>query len=282
MADIRSAPPKVTDFSKQAVKGEVLKQSLTHWLTMYPPAFGLPLGLAAFLFNMPLLYLGMVGSLTIGFASAIVNIFFREEVIAGRYLENLTRKLQEEEKRTLQNLAGDLQESRHIEVGGAYAEQGLEQFKRLQHKYENVSALLSKKLNRGELAFGRFIGAAEQVYLSGLDNLKQVAAILQSLGSIDPQYIQARLRQLEAIPNRNDMNQKEKETLLKRLTLRDSQLEKVNALLTHNEEAMTTLEETTAAIATMDTDGKFAGTDFESAIGQLQEIAERASIYNKS
>ena len=61
----------------------------------------------------------------------------------------------------------------------------------------------------------------------------------------------------------------------------DEQLDKVNQLLTNNEEAMTALEEATAAIAAMHTGGKFSDADYESAIAQLQEIAGRAYLYNR-
>ncbi len=43
---------------------------------------------------------------------------------------------------------------------------------------------------------------------------------------------------------------------------------------------MTEMETTTAAIADMRTDPSFATTDFEHAIALLQEVAERAHLYN--
>lgn len=276
-----TASPELNDFSRKAIRKEVMREGLSHWLTLYPTAVGIPLGLTAFLFNLPILYFGMIGTLTISLASAIVNIFFREDAIANRYLERLSRKLKEEEKKTLATLGEELRASRKNRIGREYAEQATEQFARLQQKYANVQAVLGKKLSRGELAYGRFIGASEQVYLTGLDNLKQIVAILHSLGSIDPGYISSRLKQLEKAKKKTPADRKERETLLKRIRLKDEQLDKVNILLTNNEEAMTTLEETTAAIAAMNTDGKFTTADYESAIEQLQEIAGKAYLYNR-
>lgn len=282
MPERGSEPPKINDFSRRAIRHEVMREGLTHWLTLYPTAVGIPLGLAALLFNLPVLYFGMIGTLTISLASAIINIFFRDDAIASRYLARLSQKLKEEEKRTLDSLGDELLACRKNNIiGQEYADQAIEQFKRLQQKYMNVHTVLSKKLSRGELAYGRFVGASEQVYLSGLDNLKHVAAVLQSLGSIDPEYIASRLKHLTKNGSGSRANQKEMETLQRRLKLKDEQLDKINLLLTSNEEAMTALEETTAAIAAMKTGGKFTDAEYESAIAQLQEIAGKAYLYNR-
>lgn len=274
--------PRLRDYSRKAIRKEVLREGLTHWLTLYPSAIGIPLGLAAFLFNLPLLYFGMITTLSVSLISAIIHIFFREDTIAARYLERLARRLKEEEQVTLENLGNELHACRNNNnAGTSYGKQADEQFTRLQQKYQNVQAVLNKKLDQGELTYGRFIGASEQVYLSGLENLKQTVTIMQSLGSIDPEYISSRLAQLEKMESSGPAEVKEREALLKRLQLREEQLNKVNMLLTGNEEAMTSLEETTAAIAAMDTDGAITGVDYESAIEQLQEIAGKAYLYNR-
>jgi len=222
----------------------------------------------------------MFGTLFVGTANAIVHIFFRHERIANNYITRLNKKLKEHERGVLESLHKNLKTCRAIKGAEQYASQGTEQFVRVQKKYQNVHELLEQKLTSGELTFGRFVGAAEQVYLSALDNLKQAVAMLQSAGSIDPDYIHDRLKQLAEIKQLTEADRRESEALNKRLKLREEQLEKVSHLLTNNEEAMTKMEETTAAIASMQTDGSFATTDFETAITQLQELAKSAHIYN--
>jgi exonuclease VII large subunit len=273
---------QIRDFSDRSVRREVVKHGLSHWMTIYPPALGLPIGLAGLLFNMPLLYLVMIGSVSIGLASAIINVYFQGDKVAQRYLDKMTKQLREQEKENLKNLQDDLREAQEKLHTHGHAEQALEQFTRLQQKYENVLALLPRKLNRSELAFARFIGAAEQVYLGGLDALHNVAAILKSQGSIDPQYIEERLKKLERVKKVSDADEREHATLLKRRRLYDEQQEQVNHLLTHNEEAMTSLEETTAAIAAMRTGSNLDTYEYEEAISQLQEVAARAHIYSKT
>jgi len=274
-------PPKVSDFSQTAIRNVVRKEGLTHWLTLYPLAIGLPCGLAGLLFNYPILYILALGTCFISLGSAIVNILFRNDKIAGSYISQLNKKLEQHEQLILESLHKDLQDCSTIKGAEQYASQGMEQFKRIQEKYNNVRDLLKQKLSDGELTFDRFIGAAEQVYLSALDNLKQVSVTLKSAGSIDFYYITEQLKRLAAIKQPTETDRKAVRTLEKRLNLRKEQIQLVNHLLSRNEEAMTKLEETTAAIATMQTDSKLAATEFETAIAQLQDMAQNAHIYNK-
>ena len=192
-----SGMPQVSDFSNKAIQKAVRRTGLTHWLTIYPPAIGLPLGLAGLLFNMPFLYFVTFGTFFISSVNAIVNIFLRNDSLSGKYIDDLNKKLKKHEALIMQSLHDNLAACQNIKGAEQYAIQGREQFKRIQLKYQNVRDLLNDKLNSGELAFGRFIGAAEQVYLSTLDNLKQVVATLQSVGSIDPEYINSRIMQLD-------------------------------------------------------------------------------------
>lgn len=275
-------PPKINDFSRSAIRKEVRKTGLTHWLTLYPPAIGLPVGVAGILFNIPLLYGAAIGACLLSLSSVIINIFFRSDRIASRHIEKLNKMLKAHEKNIKKDLYESLENCAGVKGIGEYALHGREQFRKVQDKYENISELLEQKLSTGELTFSRFIGAAEQVYLSALDNLKQIVTLLKSAGSIDTGYINKRISQMRARSAFSDAEQKELDALNKRLELRQEQLGMVNDLLSNNEEAMTKMEETTAAIATMKTDGSFASTDFETAITQLQELAQRAQIYNKT
>ena len=113
--------------------------------------------------------------------------------------------------------------------------------------------MLADKLNRKELTFARYLGTAEQVYLSVLDNLLSVASTLKSAATIDSSYIQSRLDLLGSIETPAEADLQETQTLNKRLDLRVKQLERVNTLLTKNEVAMTELDNTTAAISQMRT-----------------------------
>jgi len=275
--DNTSSPPRLQDFSQGAIQRQIVRQGLSHWLTLYPPALGLPLGFAAYLFNVPALYLGLLSGLAVGLGSAVVNIFFRGEALSASYLQQLAEKTSQQKSQMLERLRCDLQQMRTILGAEEYAEQGLEQFERMRDKFDTLRALLAEKFSQGELSYGRFLGAAEQVYLGSLDNLQRIVSLLESVGGIDLAYIDKRLASLEVMTSEAD--RKERETLLRRSRLRCAQLERVNELLTANEEAMTTLEETVAAVTAMSTDATFAAGDFETAIEQLQQIAARAQHF---
>ena len=55
-------------------------------------------------------------------------------------------------------------------------------------KYDNLAEILREKLNAGELTYSRYVAMAEQVFLSGLDFLKEAAMSLKSISKIDPDY----------------------------------------------------------------------------------------------
>jgi hypothetical protein len=271
------SPPKLQDFSQAAIQRQIVRQGLSHWLTLYPPALALPLGFAAYLFNTPLLYLGLLGGLTVGLGSAIVNIFFRGDALSARYLQQLAEGTQAQKAQFLESLRRNLAQAQRITGAESSAEQGLEQFERMRAKFDKLGTLLATKFSQGELSYGRFLGAAEQVYLGGLDNLQRVAALLESVGGIDLAYIDKQLASIKEPINEAD--RKERETLIRRSKLRCEQLERVDELLAANEEAMTALEETVVAVAAMSTDTALAQGDFETAIAQLQQVAARARHY---
>ncbi len=271
--------PNLHDYSQDAMRRHVLRHGLTHWLTLYPPALGLPLGFAAYLFNTPLLYLAALGGLALGMTSAVVNIFFRGEALSARYLQELAGQLREQERQALEGLRRELEQARTVPGAEDHAGQAVEQLDRMRDKVDKLRRLLTEKFQPGELSYGRFLGAAEQVQLGGFDNLRRIASLLQSVGGIDLAYIEKCLRPLDRAASLSEADRKERETLLRRRQLRISQLEQVNELLTANEEAMTAIQETAAAVAAMSTDRPLAKGDLETAITQLQQVAARAKQY---
>ena len=274
-------PPKINDFSHKSINRAVVKSGLSHWLTIYPPAIGIPLGVAGLLFGSPVISAAGFGTLFVSMGSAIVNIFFRNDKIAGRYIEALNKKLKAHEAAILESLEKDLRQLTAVKGAESLAEQGAEQFQRIRVKYQNVRDLLEQKFDSGEMAYGRFVGSTEQVYLSTLDNLKRVAATLKSASSIDLSYIEKKMDELSKKPSKSETDRKEMDALRKRVSIWEEQADRVNELLSMNEEAMTRMEEVSSAISALNTDSKFASTDLETAMEQLQELARRAPVYNK-
>jgi hypothetical protein len=64
------------------------------------------------------------------------------------------------------------------------------------------------------------------------------------------------------------------------MKLREDQIKKIDSLLTHNEEALTELDQTTTSIASVQTIQGRAKVDLESAMKELEELAKRSQKYS--
>ncbi len=272
-------PPNPGEYLPAVIQKAVFTTGVKHPLTVFPIAIGASCGFVGWLFGMPVLYMAALGGMIIGPMWGIMQIFLRNNSISSQYVQKLNIRQKKYELYLRELIKIGLRECHAINGIEKYAEHGEEQLKNIQTKYANVKELLELKLRKNEITFGRFLGAAEQVTLSVLDNLKDVVGILKSAGSIKPLDIIKRLKSMESMTDITEDLAAQKKTLKERLDLWKKQLKKVNNLLTKNEDAMTEMEKISAAIAEWRTDGSFTDTDFESAITRLQELASRAYEY---
>jgi hypothetical protein len=270
------------DYSAESISQAVRRESFLHPLVLYPTAIGMLSGLAAVLYNAPMLFLGMGGLLAIGAGTSVINYFFREKSIAGKYLNKLSEKIRLQKEQMLQTLSADLDAAAKVRGAEQYGRQGQEQFILIEKKYLRLKELLQKKFQVGELTYGSFLGAAEQVYLSVLDNLLKIVALIQSAETIDPEYIAIRIKNVQSLKIVTEADEREWQALQKQLELREKQLDQVNNLITDNEESMTAMDQTITAIAAVQTGKGLAEVDVQSAVAHLQEIAGRAKLFDKS
>jgi hypothetical protein len=275
-----TAPPRTSEYLPEAIQQAVMTKGLKHPLTVYPLALGAAAGIVGYLFAMPAFYLLALGGLLSGPAWAISKIFLMNEKTANQYLRSLNQRQKNYERGLRRQIDHDLKECERLKGLRNYARQGLEQFNRIKTKLDNVTELLRMKLSDHEMTFNRFLGAAEQVNLSVLNNLKDLVSRLKSAGTIDVDYIQNRLLDIDAKPEPTQADLEQQETLHSRLELRREQIEQTESLLTQNEKALTEMEKISAAIAQWQTDGRFTQIDFETAITRLQELAAQAHEYN--
>lgn len=285
MAEIQKAlkvvtPPKPGDYLQKAIRGAIIDKTLKHPVAVYPIAIGASCGFIGWLFNMPVLYMAAFASALAGVLFSVSRIFIFREKMEKKYINKMNIKQKQYEEYLKILLRKELKECSTIDGLEKYAAQGRVQFDQIQEKYANIQELLKLKISSTELTFARFIGAAEQVNLSVFDNLKNIVAYLKSTGSIHADLIETRLNEKNDNDNLSDDEIKQNNALKKRLKIREEQLNKVQILLTKNESAMTEMEIISAAIAQWQQSGGFAGTDFESAITRLQELAETAHAYN--
>lgn len=278
-------PPSIGDFSQKKTSKAVLTNTVTHPLTLYPLAVAI-LGGATIALLPSFAAAGAIAALggaTIGIGSWIVNFCFRGDTYATRYLERLHEQMAEYKAEKLRNIETELLHGKDIEGVSDYIHQAVEQFRMSQNKYQDLMEILEGKLNRGELTFGRYAGTAEQVYLAILDNLEDISMILKTLRGIDPHYIEYRMNELKKKQNGHGLDQADQDeiaSLNERISLRQEQLNKINELLTRNEEAVTDLDKTIVAISTMKIVKGRATMDMEEARLRLEEMASRAHEYN--
>ncbi|MCI5147053.1 MAG: hypothetical protein D3923_16400 [Candidatus Electrothrix sp. AR3] len=272
--------PSLKDFSSQSIQQAVRAESLFHPMALYSTSVGLLAGLGWYLFEMPMLALGMAGLFSLGAGTAVVNMFFRKELIARKYLDQLSARFAQERGFILQTLRSDLEQCVQIKGAEQYGRQAQQQHLFIEEKYNKFRTMLDQKLNRGELTYARFLGAAEQVYLGGLDTLRRIVVLLQSVSTIDAEYIAVRLAELEHLAQPEEADEREFTTLKTRLELREQQLKQINSLLTDNEESMTIMNHTIATVAQMQTGTGLASMDLETAMENLQELANRTYRMN--
>ena len=259
----------------------VLNNTLQHPSTLYPVAIGVLVTLGILLFQAPLLAVGAaVGGFGIGVGAWIVNYLIRNKTWANRYIESLHKKLDAEKQAALEKIERDLLGSQKMKGSEKFAEQGASQFKMIQDCFENLKGILAEKLNPGEITYSRYLGTAEQVYLSVLDNLQNVATLLKSIRTINQDYIEDRIGSLKAVKKQDENDAQEMEALEERMKLREDQMKKIDSLLTQNEEALTELDQTTTSIASVQTVQGRAKVDLESAMKDLEELAKRSQKYS--
>jgi len=271
-------PPSIEDFSKTAITKAVLKTTLQHPVSLYSSGVGLLGWLALGVLGMSTpAVIAAIGGTTLGLGSWIVNFFLRGDTLAQNYIENTQQEMEEYKQRVTMNLVRDLEKWKRLPGAEEYVAQGISQFQDIREKIVNFRDVLGKKLSPQEVTFGRYLGSAEQVYLSVLDNLDKMACILESISTIDVPYIEERLRALRKQKTLAEADEEERKTLLERRTLRDDKLQEVNVLLTENEQAMTDIEKATVSLVAI-TKSR-ASVDRETARKQLEELASRAKQY---
>lgn len=272
-------PVRLTDYGPDAVREAVARKAIRHGGTTAPIYIGGGLLALGFLVKVPYLLLLSGGLILLGVAHAAFRMVFGREAAARQYIEELNRRQRRNQQNIRKELEQGLWKCARIKGARPLAQTGQKQVRKIEEKFRNVQELLDMKLVPSELTYGRFLGAAEQVSLSVLDNLRAVTGILTSAGSIDPEYINRQLQALAAAKDDPEAGA-EAADLEARLALRESQLAEARRILAKNEAAMTELEKISAAIAAWEGNGRLSRVNFEDAIERLKELARGAHEYN--
>jgi hypothetical protein len=155
--------------------------------------------------------------------------------------------------------------------------QPTEQLDALLQKRQSLINVLQRRLDAGELTYGRYLATSQQVFSSALDNLHEIALASESISTIDETYIDRRLAELDGDDSDAESAARERATLERRRELRHTQRRKIAQLLAQNESALTALDRTTTALADVPIGKK--PEDADAAMAALEELADRAAKY---
>jgi hypothetical protein len=215
-----------------------------------------------------------MGSAAMGLGAASLalwmNWMLRSPDFARRRYQ-ITQEAQAGRLPRLEQLHADLQQ-----VG---CPQGVAQLGQLRRKFDSMTSVLMLRLDAGELTYSRYLDTAEQVYLSAIDNLHDIAISLRSVSTIDRQVLDGRLADLRGDARAGPASQREIETLEQRRLMLDHQVSKVTDLLVQNETAMTALDHAATALANARMGKGHASVELDQALQDLDQLARRATKY---
>lgn len=164
-----------------------------------------------------------------------------------------------------------------VELDALADTQPSEQLDALLQKRQSLINVLQRRLDAGELTYARYLSTSQQVFASALDNLHEIALASESISTIDENYIDRRLNELDGDDSDAESADRERATLQRRRDLRQTQRRKIAQLLAQNESALTALDRTTTALADVPIGKK--PEDAEAAMAALEELADRAAKY---
>jgi hypothetical protein len=218
---------------------------------------------------------------TVGMANPIVQYCFYWAYHANKHMEILTRRMQSYQTSTRTEIKRILHECESLGGVEQYAAKGRMQFDDVVMKFNLFREILAKKLDPGELTYARFLVSAEQVYLNTLDNLRDLVNYIKGIAAIGSDY-EADLVKLKKIIKPDEAERKQLEAFLERNVLKDRQKQKVAEILALNEEALTKIDKTIAAFSETRIRKSQANIDINTAIAELEVLAQRVKEYSTS
>ncbi len=272
---------QLPDFSAQATKKALIKETIQHPLTLYSGGICVLSFLSIGLFGLNWLN-GTVGfvSLALSGGSWTYNYFARYDVYTRRHLESLRLMMEAQKKALTDKLSKSLKEIASTPGTEELVQQAKAQFPMLNSKFEGFRSLLADKFAPTEITYGRYLGSGEQLYLSVLDQLNHVVTLFKSIDSSDMAYAKKRMDSLKKnAANLSPDDRDELVALEKRVSIVDQCLKDIDVILSRNEEALTALELAKASIASIQTSRGQTSAQLPDTIKDLEDLAQRAKHY---
>lgn len=261
--------PRPEDFEEQAIIKALNKSIMDNWF-VGASIGAIPVGiLTAFLLGTGVGIPIIGGALLLGGGAWAWKRFFKGDKFFDQYRNHLRQLLDEDTERRRNELQLSLDT-----YGNSRA---CEQLKQFQNKIKVFIEILDLKFpDKNQLTYNRYFTIAQEVYLSGIDNLNEVLLIHKTLDAIDMDYIE---RSLQRIGDREQdaATKRERSSLLQSKQNYQDQQQDIKNLIAQNEEALSKLDEAIVQVQDIKRSANNEGQlDMEASMEQLYRMAQQS------
>jgi hypothetical protein len=261
--------PRPEDFEEQAIIKALNKSIMDNWL-VGASIGAIPVGiLTAILLGTGIGIPIIGGALLLGGGTWAWKRFFKGDRFFDKYRDHLRQLLDEDTERRRNELERSLEA-----YDNKHACEQLEQF---QTKIRVFMEILDMKFpDKNQLTYNRYYTIAQEVFLSGIDNLNEVLLIHKTLDAIDMDYIDRSLQSLDS-QEQNAATKRERSSLLQSKQQYQNQQQDIKNLMAQNEEALSKLDEAIVQVRDIkrstNNESQF---DMETSMEQLHRIAQQS------
>ena len=209
------------------------------------------------------------GALLLGGGTWAWKRYFKGDKFLDYYRDHLRQLLDEDTERRRHELQRSLEA-----YGNKHACEQLEQF---QTKIKVFIEILNVKFpDKNQLTYNRYYTIAQEVFLSGIDNLNEVLLIHKTLDAIDMDYIERSLQRLER-REQDNATKRELDSLLQSKQQYLDQQQDIKNLMAQNEEALGKLDEAIVQVQDIKRSANNEGhLDMEASTEQLHRMAQQS------
>jgi hypothetical protein len=148
---------------------------------------------------------------------------------------------------------------------------------RLYTRYAHVGDVLRSKFDDGELTFERASGLVAEVCRGAVDNLGAMASQARGVAGVDVDFVRRRLQR-----EGDRLAAGEREALRRRLELVEHTEQCLRELMARNEAALTALDDTAVAVASVETARPQASVATDQALRDLRRFIDKAEHYGRN
>ena len=266
--------PGIEDFEEEAIIQALNKSIMDNWF-VGATIGAIPVGiLTAILLGTGVGVPIIGGAILLGGGTWAWKRFINGDRFFEQYRNHLRQLLDEDTERR----RSELQQSLDA-YGNKHACEQLEQFR---NKIKVFIEILNVKFpDKNQLTYNRYYTIAQEVFLSGIDNLKEVLLIHKTLDAIDMDYIERSLQRLEQRGN-DTTAKRELNSLLQSKQQYLDQQQDIKDLMAQNEEALSKLDEAIVQVQEIKrSEINESQLDMEASIEQLHRMAQQTYKFSR-